>query len=104
MRWFVLNGHCLCSGHKQKDCRSNLTCSTCGSGMHHALLCRNNSKSDKSEQNKPKQKPKDAKTSAFNTETTEAEDSTAVDSNADTTEVEQETTNHCLSVYSLSEV
>ena len=92
---------CLCSGHKQKDCKTSLTCGTCGSGTHHQLVCRNNSKSDKGEGWKPKQKPKD--TSSFNTETSE-DAALPVESGDGTTDELPETTNHCLSVFSLTEV
>ena len=93
---------CLCIGHKQRDCKTSLTCGTCGSGTHHSLVCRNSSKSDKNEGLKPKQKPKDGNTSAFQTET--GDDASTAESGDGAIEELPETTNHCLSVFSLNEV
>ena len=102
MKSAVVCTKCLCPGHKRNDCRPTLTCATCGSGTHHSLVCRNNSKSDKSENSKLKQKPKDGNTTAFKTGT--EDDTTAGDPSAGAIEDLTETVNHCLNVFSLNEV
>ena len=92
---------CLCSGHKQKDCKSTLTCSSCGSGTHHVLVCRSNGKTDKGETPKPK-KPKDPNTVVHKTD---AEEDPAVDGASEgASEDLPETTNHKLEVFSMTDV
>ena len=92
---------CLCSGHKQKDCKSTLSCTSCGSGTHHALVCRSNGKSDKGETPKPN-KPKNANTEVRNTNT--EEDPGADGSSEGTNEELPETINHKLEVFSMTDV
>lgn len=78
-----------------------MSCTKCGSGTHHALVCRSSGKSDKGEIPKTS-KPKDANTVVRNTNT---EEDTGADGNSDSAIEElPETVNHKLEVFSMTDV
>ena len=93
---------CLITGHKQKECKSNITCSTCNSTTHHALVCRNGANNGGKEEQKIKIKPK-KETTILKTDAVESDELPEV-VEADVSEDLPVTTNHCLKVFSLTDV
>ena len=89
---------CLNLGNRQK---SSISCTTCRSNTHHALVCRNGGKNTK-EEAKPKPKGKQEST-AHATDAVEDNGSPESDA-AEVAEVLPTTENNCLKVFSMTEV